>query len=320
MLKLKAELRKGFVYLLKKMPWSYQDKIYYFQKFKRIPNIREPKLFNEKILYRKYVTGDHVRYANLSDKLLVREYIANTIGEDYLIPLIHQTDDPISLLSLPTLKNTVIKPNHGSGMVEIVLEEPDCIQKQLLIKRCDEWLHKDFSHHAREIHYRYIKPCILVEQYVGDGKFAAVDYKFHMFNKKDGNFEYVLQVIYNRVGSAALSMSFFVNNLKQSFYKIRDTGFDISGDMETLERALALSKQLATDFDYVRVDWYIHEGHIYFGELTFTPGAGMVTGLENGLNQIMGDMWLQDRKTEALPEVKTSSDVPLPASAVLKKI
>jgi len=117
-----------------------------------------------------------------------------------------------------------------------------------------------------------------------------------------------------------LSMSFYVNNLKQSFYKIRDTGFDISADSETLERALELSKTLATDFDYVRVDWYIHEGHIYFGELTFTPGAGMVTGLENGLNQIMGDMWLQDRKTAVLPEVKASSDVPLPTSAVLKKI
>ena len=55
MFKLKAELKKGFVYLFKKMPWSYQDKVYYYQKFKRIPNIREPKLFNEKVLYRKYV-------------------------------------------------------------------------------------------------------------------------------------------------------------------------------------------------------------------------------------------------------------------------
>lgn len=318
MFNLKAELRKGFVCLLKMMPWTYQDKIYYFQKFRRLPNINEPKLFNEKVLYRKYVTGDHIRFANLSDKLLVRDYIAHKIGEQYLIPLIHQTEDPITLMRLPALKNTVIKPNHGSGMVEIVLEEPDCLQKQLLIRRCDEWLHKDFSQQAREIHYRYIKPCILVEQYVGDGKAAAVDYKFHMFNKKDGNFEYVLQVIYNREGNSALSMNFYVNNLKQAFYKIRDTGFDISADFDTLNEALDLSKQLAADFDYVRVDWYIQQGRIYFGELTFTPGAGLVTGLDNGLNQMMGDMWLQERTNEVLPEVTQSSDVPLPT--MLKKI
>ena len=313
MLKLKAELRKGVLYLLKKMPWSYQDRVYYFHTFKRLPNIRQPKLFNEKILYRKFVTGDYVRYGNLSDKVLVRDYIAKTIGEEYLIPLLHETADPISLLGLKSLKNTVVKPNHGSGMVEIFLEEPDCIQKQLLVRRCEEWLSRDFSHQSREIHYRYIKPRILVEEYVGDGKFAAIDYKFHMFNKKDGNYEYVLQIIYNRCGNSPLSMNFYVNNLEQCFYKIRDTGLDISGDMETLKKALELSKKLASDFDYVRVDWYISEGQIFFGELTFTPGAGMVTGLDMGLDKMMGDMWLQEHKTAALPAT-TGSVTPLPVS------
>lgn len=47
--------------------------------------------------------------------------------------------------------------------------------------------------------------------------------------------------------------------------------------------------------DYVRVDWYIQQGKAYFGELTFTPGAGMVTGLERGLDRRMGDMWVQRR-------------------------
>ncbi|WP_338567440.1 ATP-grasp fold amidoligase family protein [Erwinia sp. E_sp_B01_3] len=313
MLKLKSELRKGVLYLLKKMPWSYQDRVHYFHRFKRLPNIHQPKLFNEKILYRKFVTGDYVRYGNLSDKVLVRDYIAKTIGEEYLIPLLHETDNPLTLLGLSSLKNTVIKPNHGSGMVEILLEEPDCIQKQLLIKRCDEWLKCDFSHQSREIHYRYIKPRILVEEYVGEGKLAAVDYKFHMFNKKDGNFEYVLQIIYNRNGDAPLSMNFYVNSLEQCFYKIRDTGLDISSDRETLEKALALSQKLASDFDYVRVDWYICEGQIFFGELTFTPGAGMVTGLDMGLDKMMGDMWLQERKAAKLKQ--NSGDVtPLPVA------
>lgn len=305
------------MFLFKKMPWSYQDRIYYLHKFKKLPNLHQPKLFNEKVLYRKFVTGDHARYGLLSDKLLVRDYIAQTIGDEYLIPLLHETADPITLLGLKSLKNTVVKPNHGSGMVEILLEEPECIQKQLLIKRCEEWLAKDFSHEAREIHYRYIKPRILVEQYVGDGNFAAVDYKFHMFNKKDGSFEYVLQVIYNRCGNSPLSMNFYVNTLKSCFYKIRDTGLDITPEMETLEKALDLSKKLAKDFDYVRVDWYISEGQIYFGELTFTPGAGMVTGLEQGLDKIMGDMWLQERKTKALAKA-VGEEAALPG--VLKKI
>ncbi|KTQ73018.1 hypothetical protein NS226_23615, partial [Aureimonas ureilytica] len=82
-------------------------------------------------------------------------------------------------------------------------------------------------------------------------------------------------------------------------------------------RALALSKTLASDFDYVRVDWYIHDQHIYFGELTFTPGAGMVTGLDRGLDKMMGEMWIQERRGTQRPDVDVQ-DVAIPV--MLKKI
>lgn len=290
MFSLKKELKKLVLYFLNKIPWLYQDRIYYFHKFKKLPNIRHPRLFNEKILYRKFIYGDYLCYARLSDKFLVRNFIAETIGEKYLVPLIYETEDPLTLLDLPSLKNTVVKPNHGSNMVEILLEEPDLIGKKKLVQRCYRWLEKDFSCESREIHYRYIKPRILVEQFIGERNAAPIDYKFHMFNKCNGTFNYVLQVIYNRE-NPALSMNFYINSLCDVFYKIRDTGLDISAYLGPLKKVLELSQVLASPFDYVRVDWYIHGKQIYFGELTFTPGAGMVTGLDHGLNQIMGDMW-----------------------------
>ncbi|WP_054688421.1 ATP-grasp fold amidoligase family protein [Pantoea stewartii] len=316
MLRLKQELRRSLQYFIKKMPWTYQDRIYYFRKFRKLPNLREPKVFNEKVLYRKFIHGDYQLYARLSDKYSVRDYIAEKIGNDYLIPLLHDTTDPTTLNDLTRWQGTVIKPNHASNMVEIVLEEPDALRKQQIIHNCCSWLKTDFANEAREIHYRYIKPRILVEQYIGDGKSAPVDYKFHMFNKRDGNFEYVLQVIYNRC-QPQLSMNFYVNNLCEAYHKIRDTGLDVSPIMPSLERALALSKTLASDFDYVRVDWYIHDQHIYFGELTFTPGAGMVTGLDRGLDKMMGEMWIQERRGTQRPDVDVQ-DVAIPV--MLKKI
>jgi len=316
MFKLKDELRRSVQYFIKKMPWAYQDRIYYFHKFRKLPNLRQPKVFNEKVLYRKFVYGDYQIYGRLSDKYSVRDYIAEKIGNEYLIPLVHESTDPASLNSLPCWKGTVIKPNHASNMVEILLEEPDTLRKQQIIKSCYQWLKTDFANEAREIHYRYIKPRILVEQYIGDGKTAPIDYKFHMFNKRDGRFEYVLQVIYNRC-QPQLSMNFYVNNLTEAFHKIRDTGLDVTKIAESLQHALDLSKKLASEFDYVRVDWYIHEGRIYFGELTFTPGAGLVTGLDRGLNQMMGDMWIQDRRGTQRPGVSVQ-DVNIPA--LLKKV
>ncbi|ADU67641.1 ATP-grasp fold amidoligase family protein [Pantoea sp. At-9b] len=316
MLKLKDELRRSVRYFIKKMPWAYQDRLYYFRRFRRLPNLRQPKVFNEKVLYRKFVYGDYLNYGRLSDKYSVRDYIAEKVGSEYLIPLVYETSDPHTLHTMASWKNTVIKPNHGSNMVEILLDEPDALKKQQIISKCQTWLKKDYADEAREIHYRYIKPRILVEKYIGDGKNVPVDYKFHMFNKRDGNFEYVLQVIYNRC-NPLLSMNFYVNNLNDAYHKIRDTGLDISPQMAALQHALVLSKKLASDFDYVRVDWYIHEQQVYFGELTFTPGAGMVTGLDRGLNQMMGDMWIQDRLGAQTPD-GTVADVNIPA--VLKKV
>jgi hypothetical protein len=112
-------------------------------------------------------------------------------------------------------------------------------------------------------------------------------------------------------------MNFYVNNLNEAYHKIRDTGLDVTPQMASLQHALALSKKLASDFDYVRVDWYIDNEQIYFGELTFTPGAGLVTGLDRGLNQMMGDMWIQDRRGTKIPGI-TVAEVTIPA--VLKKI
>nr|WP_154325439.1 ATP-grasp fold amidoligase family protein [Pantoea sp. 201603H] len=316
MFNFKNEIKRSLHYFIKKMPWVYQDKVYYFYKFKKLPNIHRPILFNEKVLYRKFINGDYLRYGWLSDKYLVRDYIEKTIGKDYLIPLIYETDEPATLLELNSWKNIVIKPNHGSNMVNILLEEPDFLQKQRIISHCKTWLQKDYSVEAREIHYRYIKPRILVEKYIGDGKKPPIDYKFHMFNRKEGGFLYVLQVIYNR-DHPSLSMNFYVNNLCDVFHQIRDTGLDISEQLPALTKALELSKVLASDVDYVRVDWYIHENQVYFGELTFTPGAGLVTGLDRGLDRLMGDMWLQDHTP--LP-LSGTDEAQINIPALLKKV
>nr|MBA2814118.1 TupA-like ATPgrasp [Candidatus Pantoea persica] len=59
----------------------------------------------------------------------MRDYIAEKIGKEYLIPLVHEFTDPATLNSLKCWKSTVIKPNHASSMVEILLEEPDARRK-----------------------------------------------------------------------------------------------------------------------------------------------------------------------------------------------
>lgn len=253
------------------------------------------EMLQRKILYRKCVHGDYPLYTRLADKFAVRSYVAARIGEAHLVPLLMDSTDPHELLQLPRWRQTVIKANHGAAMVQVVRDEPDAVQKRRIIERCGQWLRIDFSEMVREIHYRDIPPRILVERYIGEAQQVPVDYKFHMFRQADGNFHYVLQVIYGRFDTPKLAMTFFVDNLHTAFHRIRDDGRTPPCAPALLEQALELSKVLASDCDYVRVDWYIQRGKIYFGELTFTPGAGLVTGLARGLDRMMGDMWVQRR-------------------------
>ncbi len=220
---LKRKLRHLAHLFVTKLPWRLQDRIYFLETFGRLPNLYAPTGFNEKVLYRKSIYGDHQTYRRLTDKYAVREYIAAKVGCQYLVPLIHDTLDPTSLLDIPHWQHTVIKSNHGSGMVEVLLDEPDACAKRALLESCTRWLKTDYSRTAREIHYQGIPPRILVEQCIGAGDQAPVDYKFHMFKQRDGSFQYVLQVIYSRL-QPPLSMTFFVDNLHAPFHGIRDTG------------------------------------------------------------------------------------------------
>ena len=44
---------------------------------------------------------------------------------------------------------------------------------------------------------------------------------------------------------------------------------------DKLDDMLDICGKLSQDFPFVRVDLYLAEGRIYFGELTFTPANGM---------------------------------------------
>jgi len=60
-----------------------------------------------------------------------------------------------------------------------------------------------------------------------------------------------------------------------------------------LEKMLLLARQMAEQFSYVRVDFYQVQERIYFGELTFTPGAGLQRLMPETIEQEWGS-YFQD--------------------------
>ena len=104
--------------IVKKITMILPDSLYirlkYFQHFKKFPNLKNPKTFNEKLQWLK-LHDRKPEYTKMVDKSEVREYIAEKIGEEYLIPLIGVWDsfDEIDFDKLP--EQFVLKCTHDSG-------------------------------------------------------------------------------------------------------------------------------------------------------------------------------------------------------------
>ncbi|TVW31172.1 glycosyl transferase, partial [Streptococcus pneumoniae] len=75
--------------ILKKLIQQLPDKLFlqikYFYIFKKKLNLKNPKTFNEKLQWLKLYDRNPF-YTILADKILVKDYIAKTLGEEYVIP------------------------------------------------------------------------------------------------------------------------------------------------------------------------------------------------------------------------------------------
>lgn len=241
----------------------------------RYPNLFRPATFNEKILQRSLRPDP--RYIGLTDKLSVREYVAAKIGEKHLIPLISVPDAFTREVFNALPGSFVMKANHGSSFVEVVRNKSETSFEKLQLLAA-QWLSTDFYYIARERHYRTIKPRIFFEQLLLDqsGQIPA-DYKLHCFGGRPGRPIIYILVISDRFGSATHGDVYDVDwhhlDVAIGYYKRSAAA---APRPKNLNSVLDAAITLSADFDYVRVDLYAPDNQVFFGELTFTPGAGVL--------------------------------------------
>ena len=257
---------------VKKYPKILEN--YYFISTGKTLNLSNPQTLTQKIQWLKIYDTTKAK-SELTDKYLVRKWVEDVIGKDYLIPLIGAYDSPdeINFNELPT--SFVIKENHGSGM-NIIVKNKSELDIEECKKRLQAWLTTDFSFKCGfELQYRDIKPKIIIEKYISplEGQSDITDYKFYCFNGKPT----YCQVITNRSEHECIDfydmdwnhMPFtgMTKNAKNSPQPIkRPTSFD---EMKRL------AEIMSKEFYFVRVDLYDAGGKVLFGEMTFTPNAGL---------------------------------------------
>ncbi len=247
------------------------DKLYLSLLFKKRLGYKmdwkNPKTFNQKLQWMKLYDKNPL-YSVCADKIAVRDFVAAAIGDKYLIPCLGVYDraEDIDYDSLP--ERFVLKCNHGARL-NVICCDKNKLDIPAANASLNKWLKTRFWHQKREYHYKAIKPRILCEQYMEDEETEGLnDYKVFMIA---GN-PYMIQVDLDRFGEHR-------RNVYDAEWNLLDVNISFPNGQDVprpavLDEMLSCAGKLADGFAEVRVDFYVINGKLYFGEMTFFSGAG----------------------------------------------
>ena len=275
------------------LPNSLRIKIIFRCELGYFLNLKNPKSFNEKIQWLKFY-GDIQQYTHLVDKHEVRKYISDTIGENYLIPLLGIWDkfEEIDFSKLP--EQFVLKCNHDCGSVVICTDKAtfDIKKAKNKLNKC---LKQNNYYSTLELQYKNIKPKIICEKYMKDESGELKDYKIFCFNGEPK----IIQVNYGRFTDSKKNLYDIEWNYVPVAMTYPTDPNVIINKPNNLKEMLTLAKTLSKDYPFVRVDFYSIEGKTYFGELTFTPAMGLGKFEPEEFDFEMGS-WLELLKEEKI--------------------
>ncbi len=230
-----------------------------------------PQTFNEKLQWLKLYDRKPI-YTTMVDKYAVKQYIAEKIGEEYIIPTLGVWDsfDEIDFNKLPS--QFVLKCTHDSGGLVICRDKTN-LDMQKTKNRISKSLKHDFYMRGREWPYKNVPRRIIAEQYMEDaGHEDLRDYKFYCFNGEP-KFLYLSESLSNhsKARISFVSMDWEKMPVKRNDY----AEFDALPDKPvSFDLMIDLCKKLSENIPFLRVDLYEINGKVYFGELTFFPGSG----------------------------------------------
>lgn len=234
-------------------------------------NLKNPKTFNEKLNWLK-LYNRHPEYTMMVDKYKVKNYIAEKIGAEYVVPLygVWERVEDIDWEALP--ERFVLKTNHNS-CYNLVCRDKSKVNRDDANKAMRNSLGKNLYYGLGEWPYKNVSPRVISEKLLeskgGNNSSPLIDYKFWCFDGKP----------------TLMYFSIKGEGCYENFYDMDFNFVDINHGWPrhkpefmkpaSWEKMKEIAAVLSKDIPFVRVDFYEIDGHPYFGELTFFDWAGL---------------------------------------------
>lgn len=226
----------------------------------------KPKNWMELPMFKKiYYYGTQLtkEYAEYVDKLQAKRKVKEICGNDIKVAKVVRILDSYNDITEDDLNtNCIIKSSHGSNWN--IYNDQTPITLQDAIRKLKAWNIK--YHSFSEKQYSFIEPKFFIEEKIQD---SILGYTGHAC-------VYMFRCIHSNPVSIGVK------------YKKTQNSYDINWNLtqtphvpfqipkpKCLSKLLNLCKMLSSNFEFVRLDFYIGKDDvIYFSEFTFTPSGG----------------------------------------------
>ena len=244
-------------------------KLMYWAKFGIKLNLGNPQSYNEKIQWLKLNEKNPI-CEKLVDKYEAKRYVADLIGEEYIIPTlgVWDTFDKVDINLLPD-EGFVLKTTHDSGGVYICKNKAE-YDSDMARRVIEKSLKRNYYWIGREWPYKNVRPRIIAEPLLVDESGVELkDYKIFNFHGEAK----LIQVDYDRFISHKRNLYDTEWNYINAEIKYPTSNRVIDKPV-CLNKLLKLSEKLSQGFIHARTDFYVIGERIFFGEITFLHGSG----------------------------------------------
>lgn len=248
----------------------------FYKEFGRFPNWKNPQTFSEKLQWLK-LYDRKPEYTTMVDKYAVKKFVANIIGEEYVIPTIGVWDRPEDIEWDKLPNQFVLKTTHGGGNDGVVIcQDKATFNKQHAIDLLNKDLKSDLYVVWREWPYKNVPKRILAEKYIEPNSETKdlSDYKFFCF---DGEVKGLFVATERQNPNEEVKFDFFDEKYKHlPLRQGHDHAKVIPPKPKNFELMKQLAEKLSKGIPHVRVDFYDIGDKVLFGEMTFFHFSGLV--------------------------------------------
>ena len=231
-------------------------RILFLQRHRRLP--KNQLLWND-VWFRIKTSGEieNPLRVFVSDKEHVKDYVRQTIGDQYNVPTIAVLRSPGEVDSFEFPARCAIKPTHASTVV-CLRANGEPIDRE----RIKSWFSLNYYYTGRERNYRSLERKVIVEPLIFDTT-NVEDYKIFCWH---GVPKFVMVDIDRRTNHMRKIYDTEWNEQDFSMTYPRASG--VLPKPATLEEMLKVARALSAPFSFVRIDLYTNGSQVLVGEVT----------------------------------------------------